>query len=59
MGFMGFFLIAFAVIFIACVVIEILLIRHKKYAFAIAGAAAIVIWIALLFWALLGFITSM
>lgn len=59
MGFMAFFLISFAIIFIACVVIEILLIRHKKYAFAIAGAVVIVIWIAVLFWALLGFIPSM
>lgn len=59
MGFMGIFLVAFAVIFIACVVIEILLIRHKKYAFAIAGAVTIVIWIAVLFWLLMGFIPSM
>lgn len=56
---MGIFLVAFAVIFIACVVIEILLIRHKKYAFAIAGAVTIVIWIAVLFWLLMGFIPSM
>lgn len=59
MGFMGFFLITFAVIFIACIVIEVILIRHKKYAFAIAGAVVIVIWIAVLFWAIAGFITSM
>ncbi len=59
MGFMGFFLIFFAVIFIACIVIEILLLVKKQYKYAIAGGVAIVIWIALLFFGLMWFIPSM
>lgn len=59
MGFTAYYLIFFAVIFIICIAIEIILMVKKKYKYAIAGAIAIVIWTALLFFALSFLISNM